>query len=83
MKRAWLRDYTWEFVTAQNFLLCEAKSALHKPTSDGHATTRSLWAENYLREMTLDEAVKLCGFATAARLFVFTMGILSRRSSVM
>ena len=74
MKRAWLRDYTWEFVTAQNVLLCEAKSALHKPTSDGHATTRSLWAENYLREMALDEAVKLCRLCHRGAPFCFYNG---------
>jgi len=60
MKRAWLRDYSWEFVTAQNAMLCAAKGALHKLTSDGHESTRSLWQENHLREMALDEAVELC-----------------------
>jgi hypothetical protein len=60
MKRAWLRDYSWEFVTAQNAMLCATKHALHKPTSDGHDVTRSLWEENYLRETTLDDAVELC-----------------------
>jgi len=28
----WLRTYTWEFITLQNAMLCQAKSALHKPT---------------------------------------------------
>lgn len=60
MKRVWLRDYSWEFVTAQNAMLCEAKNALHQPTSDGHESTRGLWQENHLREMTLTEAVELC-----------------------
>ncbi len=60
MKRAWLRDYSWEFVTAQNAMLCATKNALHKPTSNGHDVTRSLWEENYLRETTLGEAVELC-----------------------
>ena len=41
--RAWLADYDWSFVCAQNLLLCQAKNALHKPTSDGHDTTRDLW----------------------------------------
>jgi hypothetical protein len=27
----WLAWYSWEFVTAQNLLLCQAKGALHKP----------------------------------------------------
>jgi hypothetical protein len=60
MKRAWLRDYSWEFVTAQNAMLCVTKNALHKPTSDGHDVTRSLWEKNHLRETTLDDAVGLC-----------------------
>lgn len=34
--QAWLASFTWEMVTAQNAMLCAAKSALHKPTSDGH-----------------------------------------------
>ena len=33
--RPWLALFDWEIVTAQNMVLCEAKSALHKPTSDG------------------------------------------------
>lgn len=28
----WLATYSWEFVTAQNALLCQAKGALHQPT---------------------------------------------------
>ena len=32
--RPWLALFDWEIVTAQNMVLCEAKSALHKPTSD-------------------------------------------------
>lgn len=60
MKRVWLLDYSWEFVTAQNAMLCTAKNALHKPTSDGHESTRCLWQENHFLEMTLDEAVELC-----------------------
>ena len=56
----WLVDYTWEFVTAQNALLCEAKHALHKPTSDGHEGTRQLWESRHRELMRLDEAVELC-----------------------
>ena len=56
----WLADYSWEFVTAQNALLCEAKNALHKATSDGHSATRKLWESRHRDEMSLDEAVELC-----------------------
>lgn len=58
--RAWLADFTWEVVTAQNAVLCAAKNALHKPTSDGHAATKELWEQTHRQEMRLDEAVDLC-----------------------
>ena len=60
MKRAWLREYSWEFVTAQNAILCAAKNALHGPTSDGYDATRRLWEEAFRQEITLEEAVDLC-----------------------
>jgi CDGSH-type Zn-finger protein len=58
--RAWLADYTWEIVTAQNAVLCATKNALHKPTSDGHDDTKALWEANHTRSLRLDEAVELC-----------------------
>jgi len=58
--RAWLADFTWEMVTAQNAVLCAAKNALHKPTSDGHAETKDLWDLRHPQVMRLDEAVDLC-----------------------
>ncbi len=57
---SWLEPYTWEFVTAQNALLCQAKNALHKPTSDGHDRTRTIWADSHAKPMTLNDAVDLC-----------------------
>jgi len=57
--RPWLEPYPWEFVTAQNALLCHAKNALHKPTSDGHDRTRELWLAQHTRAMPLEEAVDL------------------------
>ncbi len=74
MKRVWLRDYSWEFVTAQNAMLCEAKNALHKSTSDGHESTRGLWQENHLREMKLTEAVELCRRCHRGAVFCFYNG---------
>lgn len=59
-KREWLALYTWEFVTAQNLLLCEAKGALHKPTSDGYDATRNLWISRHLEQMELHEAAEFC-----------------------
>jgi hypothetical protein len=58
--RAWLADYTWEIVTAQNAVLYAAKNALHKRTSDGHDITKALWEANHTQSMSLDEAVDLC-----------------------
>lgn len=60
VEREWLADYSWDFVTAQNAMLCEAKRALHKPTSEGHEPTRALWESRHGQAMTLEEAVNLC-----------------------
>jgi len=57
---AWLAPFTWEMVTAQNAVLCQAKHALHKPTSDGHDVTKQLWESRHREPMPLDEAVELC-----------------------
>ena len=59
-KRGWLTPYSWEFITAQNAALCQAKNALHKPTSDGHAATQELWESMHQTDITLEEAVELC-----------------------
>ncbi len=59
-RRPWLEAFTWEFVTEQNAVLCRAKNALHKPTSDGHDVTRDLWQERHTQMLTLHEVVDLC-----------------------
>jgi hypothetical protein len=59
-KKAWLAPYSWDFVTAQNAVLCQAKHALHKPTSDGHGPAKTLWESRHLAPMSLDEAVDIC-----------------------
>ncbi|WP_395743726.1 hypothetical protein [Prosthecobacter sp.] len=58
--RPWLERFTWDFVVAQNAVLCQAKNALHKPTSDGYADTKALWDTHHLEPMSLMEAVELC-----------------------
>jgi hypothetical protein len=58
--QAWFAPFTWEFVTQQNAVLCQAKNALHKPTSDGHESARTLWEANHVCAMTLSEAIDLC-----------------------
>ncbi|MFM7183096.1 MAG: hypothetical protein ACKO2G_16760 [Verrucomicrobiales bacterium] len=60
LQRPWLREFTWEMVTAQNQVLCQARNALHKPAPDGHETTRQLWESQHLKSMGLAEAVQLC-----------------------
>jgi hypothetical protein len=60
MHHDWLAPFTWEMVTAQNAVLCQAKNALHKPTSDGHESTRELWESHHKTVMTLEQAVDLC-----------------------
>jgi hypothetical protein len=58
--KAWLEPATWQVVTQQNAVLCEAKSALHKPASDGYEITKTLWENHHREPMSLDEAVDLC-----------------------
>ena len=57
--QAWLAPFTWEIVTAQNAVLCAAKNALHKPTSDGHETTKQLWQDRHQNPMSLSDAIEL------------------------
>jgi hypothetical protein len=59
-RSAWLAAFTWEFVTEQNAVLCRAKNALHKPTSDGHDRARDLWLQKHTQLLSLDEVVDLC-----------------------
>lgn len=59
-RRPWLEKYSWAFVTGQNAVLCMQKSALHKPTSDGHDVTKALWDSKHATAMTLAEAADLC-----------------------
>ena len=59
-QRPWLEQFPWQVVTAQNAVLCQAKNALHRPTSDGHDATKALWEEMHRQPMTLDAAVDLC-----------------------
>jgi hypothetical protein len=47
-------------VSALNKALCQAKGALHQPTSDGYEPSRKLWEEQHQQSLWLDEAVDLC-----------------------
>jgi hypothetical protein len=43
MTRPWLKDFPWESVVLINEALCQAKKALHKPTSEGYQPTKARW----------------------------------------
>jgi hypothetical protein len=58
--QAWLALLDWESVTAVNAALCAVKSALHKPTSDGHDETKAYWEALYQNEMDLLTAIEVC-----------------------
>jgi hypothetical protein len=60
LNRKWLEPYTWERVTEFNRGLCAAKSALHKPTSDGHEEARAVWEAAREHEMPLENALTVC-----------------------
>ncbi|HIG28089.1 MAG TPA: hypothetical protein EYQ50_09930 [Verrucomicrobiales bacterium] len=70
----WLKPFTWDMVTAQNAILCQAKNALHKPTSDGHDTTKNLWLAKHRKLLGLDEAVELCRRCHQLAPFCFYIG---------
>ncbi len=57
--RRWLALATWDVVVAVNAQLCDAKRALHKPTSDGHEPARALWVARHAEAMTLREVGEL------------------------
>lgn len=60
IRKAWLEEVPWELVVWQNRQLCEAKSAHHGPTSDGHQATRELWEARRFEEMDLFDLADLC-----------------------
>ena len=70
----WLERFTWDFVVAQNAVLCQAKNALHKPTSDGYDATKTLWETRHPAPMSLMEAVDLCRKCHSMAPFCFYNG---------
>ncbi len=80
--QAWLKPYSWEFVTAQNALLCQARGAFHGPASEGHRVTRELWVLNHQIPMGLEEAVALCRQCHRLAPFCFYNGNTLRASFV-
>ncbi|HLX96317.1 MAG TPA: hypothetical protein VKU37_11295 [Verrucomicrobiae bacterium] len=49
----------WETVISINAALCEARNALHKPTSDGYAPAKELWEKNRSRKLSLSEVLQI------------------------
>jgi len=72
--RKWLAPYSWPQVIDFNRGLCAAKSALHKPTSDGHDETKKIWEAAQSREMTLEEALQICLICHRTAPFCFFNG---------
>ena len=55
----WLQIVPWESVVSINATLCKARSALHKPTSDGYIPAKELWEKNRTRKLTLPELFQI------------------------
>lgn len=71
---AWLAEYPWDFVVAQNAALCAARQALHKSTSDGYEPARNLWESRYSQRMGLRDAVEICRLCHELAPFCFYNG---------
>ena len=55
----WLQIVPWETVVSINAALCEARKALHKPTSDGYSPAKELWEKNRSRKLSLLEVLQI------------------------
>ena len=55
----WLQIVPWESVVSINATLCKARSALHKPSSDGYVAAKELWEKNRSRKLTLPELFQI------------------------
>jgi hypothetical protein len=57
--RSWLQIVPWETVVSINAALCDARNALHKPTSDGYAPAKELWEKSRSRKLSLTEVLQI------------------------
>jgi hypothetical protein len=55
----WLQIVPWETVISINAALCEARKALHKPTSDGYVPAKELWEKSRSRKLSLTEVFQI------------------------
>lgn len=60
LNKKWLQVVPWETVVSINAALCEARKALHKPTSDGYAPAKHLWEQSWLKKLSLLELLQIC-----------------------
>jgi hypothetical protein len=60
LSKKWLQVVPWETVVSINAALCDARKALHKPTSDGYAPAKELWERKRLQQFTLPELLQIC-----------------------
>jgi hypothetical protein len=60
LTKKWLEVVPWETVVSINLALCEARHALHKPTSDGYAPTKNLWESSRFKKLSLPDVLQIC-----------------------
>jgi len=60
LNKNWLEVVPWETVVSINAALCEARKALHKPTSDGYTPTKELWERSRPKKLSLPEVLQIC-----------------------
>jgi hypothetical protein len=60
LNKYWLQVVPWETVVSINAALCDARNALHKPTSEGYAPAKDLWERNRLKQLPLRVLLQIC-----------------------
>lgn len=60
LTKKWLEVVPWETVVSINAALCEARKALHKPTSDGYAPVKELWENSRPKKLSVSELLQIC-----------------------
>ena len=60
LHKDWLQVVPWETVVSINAALCEARKALHQPTSDGYVPAKELWERSRLKKFPLAELLQIC-----------------------
>ena len=58
--KPWLKPVPWLTVVGINASLCQAKSATHKPTSDGYEHARVFWERSRSKDLSLQELLQIC-----------------------